>query len=231
MSTIRSNREWCYDPIKDQCDGRCQGATDCKMAQYYKGIITDRPTRKEMIDYMRESEVESKHWEEFKKSDVCKQLLDNVCLLMEFRRIFISHPLECNFGLNRKLIDVLVNRYLDEFNNMGFKPDNPIQLYSKQKIVFMSPLHGFMYFKKIIPEFREIIMQMCFDMIDICDEVWVAGTTEGCKAEAMYAYKRDMPVYIIEKDLTPKRIYCNPEEYFNNCKTEYTYDISLLDVE
>ena len=34
---------------------------------------------------------------------------------------------------------------------------------------------------------REEIMRVCFRLIDICDEVWVYGDSEGCRKEREYA--------------------------------------------
>jgi len=34
---------------------------------------------------------------------------------------------------------------------------------------------------------REEILQVCFRLIDICDEVWVYGDSEGCRKERGYA--------------------------------------------
>jgi len=30
---------------------------------------------------------------------------------------------------------------------------------------------------------------VCFRLIDLCDEVWVYGDSEGCKGEAEYAQR------------------------------------------
>jgi len=37
---------------------------------------------------------------------------------------------------------------------------------------------------------REEILQVCFRLIDICDEVWVYGDSEGCNKERYYALSR-----------------------------------------
>jgi hypothetical protein len=34
---------------------------------------------------------------------------------------------------------------------------------------------------------REEILQVCFRLIDICDEVWIYGDSEGCRMELEYA--------------------------------------------
>lgn len=37
---------------------------------------------------------------------------------------------------------------------------------------------------------REEILQVCFRLIDISDEVWIYGDSEGCKNEREYALSR-----------------------------------------
>jgi hypothetical protein len=34
---------------------------------------------------------------------------------------------------------------------------------------------------------REEILQVCYRLIDICDEVWIYGDSEGCRKEREYA--------------------------------------------
>ena len=34
---------------------------------------------------------------------------------------------------------------------------------------------------------REEILQVCYRLIDICDEVWIYGDSEGCEKEREYA--------------------------------------------
>jgi hypothetical protein len=42
---------------------------------------------------------------------------------------------------------------------------------------------------------REEILQVCFKIIDICDEVWIYGDSEGCKKEREYALSRGKKVF------------------------------------
>jgi len=41
---------------------------------------------------------------------------------------------------------------------------------------------------------REEILQTCFRLIDICDEVWIYGDSEGCEKERDYALSRGKKV-------------------------------------
>lgn len=225
---MSSRKDWCYNPITDKCDGRCQGASECILAQYLRGERGIRPSRKQMVNIMRESDSEAEYWDNFMNSEDGKQFLKEVFNSMGFRKVFLSHPLGNNFKENRKLVDILIKRYHKEFNDTKYKPQNPIQLYSKQKIIFISPLHSFIYLDEENTEFGDVLMEICFDMIDMSEEVWLCGNSEGCREEAIYAFKKDKHIYIVEKDLTPKRYFCNPLDYLDNCDSEYTYDTSLL---
>jgi hypothetical protein len=44
---------------------------------------------------------------------------------------------------------------------------------------------------------REEILQVCFRLIDICDEVWIYGDSEGCRSEAKYAKSVGKPVRMV----------------------------------
>ena len=72
-------------------------------------------------------------------------------------RVFVSHPLSGNFEGNR----ARVNRICKRIAESGRLP--------------ISPLHLFSFYDSEDDELREAIMQVCFRLIDICDEVWVYG--------------------------------------------------------
>jgi len=48
---------------------------------------------------------------------------------------------------------------------------------------------------------REEILQVCFRLIDICDEVWIYGDSEGCRKEAEYARRAGKVVRMYGRDL------------------------------
>jgi len=52
----------CYDKKSNNCDGRCQGCSDCPMATKYQ------TSRKEMWKHMKQVHIESKHWKRFEQS-------------------------------------------------------------------------------------------------------------------------------------------------------------------
>lgn len=84
-------------------------------------------------------------------------------------RVFVSHPLSGDFEGNR----ARVNRICKRIAESGRLP--------------ISPLHLFSFYDSEDDELREAIMQVCFRLIDICDEVWVYGDSDGCRREAAYA--------------------------------------------
>lgn len=52
----------CYDLKEHDCDGRCQGASDCIMVRWKR-----KPSRNEMLKHMQQVEEQSKEWNEFMK--------------------------------------------------------------------------------------------------------------------------------------------------------------------
>ncbi len=84
------------------------------------------------------------------------------------KRVFISHPYKDDPKGNKKLVDTICR-----------------ELAEKDDILPISPLHLFSFMKD--DSNREEILQVCFRLIDICDEVWVYGDSEGCRKEMEYA--------------------------------------------
>ncbi len=68
----------CYNPDTHDCDGRYQGATNCELAKYYKGIRADKPTRKEMIKHKKEDELNNIKWNKFLKSEEGQKMLKEI---------------------------------------------------------------------------------------------------------------------------------------------------------
>lgn len=92
--------------------------------------------------------------------------------------VFISHPLSGDVKNNREKVDKVCKNILEE--------------YDKQ-VIPISPLH---LFKFIDNEegLRDSIMQVCFFLIEGCDEVWIYGDSEGCKLEKEYAINSNTPI-------------------------------------
>ena len=83
------------------------------------------------------------------------------------KRVFISHPFVSDPEGNRKKVDSICR----DLARKGVLP--------------ISPLHLFSFMDNDLQ--REEILQVCFRLIDSCDEVWVYGESEGCRKEMEYA--------------------------------------------
>jgi len=84
------------------------------------------------------------------------------------KRVFISHPYKDSPGDNKKRADSICK-----------------ELAKGKNVLPISPLHLFSFMEDDLQ--REEILQVCFRLIDICDEVWVYGDSEGCRKERAYA--------------------------------------------
>ncbi len=84
-------------------------------------------------------------------------------------KIFISHPLSGDFKGNRAKVDKICKEVLAE----GYLP--------------ISPLHLFNFIDEENNLLRANILQVCLDLIDIADEVWIYGDSQGCRIEESYA--------------------------------------------
>ena len=94
------------------------------------------------------------------------------------KRIFISHPYKDDPKGNKKLVDTICR-----------------ELEERDDILPISPLHLFSFMEN--DDKREEILQVCFRLIDICDEVWVYGDSEGCRREVKYAKSVCKPVKMV----------------------------------
>ncbi len=90
------------------------------------------------------------------------------------KRVFISHPFASDPEGNRKKVDSICR----DLAGKGVLP--------------ISPLHLFGFMDNDLQ--REGIMRVCFRLIDICDEVWIYGDSEGCEKERDYALSRGKKV-------------------------------------
>ena len=97
------------------------------------------------------------------------------------KRVFISHPFTSDPEGNRVRVDIICRDLV------------------KQGILPISPLHLFSFMEN--DDNREEILQVCFRLIDICDEVWIYGDSEGCKREAEYAQRAGKVVRMYGRDL------------------------------
>lgn len=94
------------------------------------------------------------------------------------KNVFISHPLKGDFEGNRKKVDTICKESIEQ----GLLP--------------ISPLHLFHFLDKETPKLRNEIMKVCYELIDISDEVWIYGDSEGCRLEKKYAEQTGKKVVI-----------------------------------
>jgi len=95
------------------------------------------------------------------------------------KRVFISHPYKDDPKGNKKRVDTICR-----------------ELAEKDDILPISPLHLFSFMED--DDNREEILRVCFRLIDICDEVWIYGDSEGCRREAQYAKSVGKPVRMVK---------------------------------
>jgi hypothetical protein len=94
------------------------------------------------------------------------------------KKVFISHPFADDPIGNRRRADKLCKR-----------------IAQNEKFIPISPLHLFGFLEDDAR--REDIMEVCFDLMDMCEEVWVFYYDEmsnGQVREYQYAYKNDMEI-------------------------------------
>lgn len=92
---------------------------------------------------------------------------------MTRRLAFISHPYQDNPEENKKKNEAICKQILNE--NPDVIPISPLSLFS---------------FINEDTEIRDDIMNVCFKLIDLCDEFWSYGKSEGCDMELAYASHR-----------------------------------------
>lgn len=98
--------------------------------------------------------------------------------MMEYtdKYVFISHP------------------YSDDPENNLKKVDKVCKYWKGKNIIPVSPLHLFSFYDD--DDRRDEILKICFDLIEVCDAVFVYGNSEGCRLEREYAEKIGKPVEI-----------------------------------
>jgi histidyl-tRNA synthetase len=90
------------------------------------------------------------------------------------KKVFISHPFSKNMLINK----MNVEKICQEING----------------VIPISPLHLFSFMKD--DKLRNEILKVCFQLIDLCDEVWVYGNSEGCNKEVEYANTKGIKVVV-----------------------------------
>lgn len=97
-------------------------------------------------------------------------------------KIFVSHPLAGDFEGNRRKVDKIC-KYL---TRKGYLP--------------ISPLHLFDFIEEETEDTRYEILDICYYLIELSDEVWIYGDSEGCRLEREYAKAIGKPVEIFYKE-------------------------------
>lgn len=72
------------------------------------------------------------------------------------RKVFISHPFKNDPKLNQFRVEEIVSK-----------------LKHRDDILLISPLHLFSMYETEKDGARALIMNICFDLIEDCDEVWI----------------------------------------------------------
>lgn len=108
------------------------------------------------------------------------------------RRVFISHPFALDPDGNRRSADKICRDIISKNND----------------ILPISPLHLFSYLDDEKGK-RESIVQVCYRLIDICDEVWVYGESEGCRLETSYAKSKGKTIKLFGTILAEHELLSN----------------------
>lgn len=98
--------------------------------------------------------------------------------------VFISHPFKNNPELNQLRVEEIASRLRD-----------------RDDILLISPLHLFSMYDEEKTGSRDLIMDICFDLIEAAEEVWfyVYGEmSDGQLKEYSYAYFLDKKIKIIK---------------------------------
>lgn len=91
------------------------------------------------------------------------------------KRVYISHPLAGDIEGNRAKVDKICKA-----------------LIAQGEVLPISPVHLFGYMEN--DQHRKEIMEVDLQLIDLCDELWVYGHSEGCNREVCAAGMKGMKV-------------------------------------
>jgi hypothetical protein len=95
----------------------------------------------------------------------------------KMKTVFISHQYKDNPNENKIKIDKICKKILKEYNDI--LPISPIHLFS---------------FMNDEDKYRKDIMDICYKLIDICDEIWIYSDSEGCRLERKYAEENNKKI-------------------------------------
>ena len=116
---------------------------------------------------------------------------------MSKKRVFISHEYAGNPDKNVARADRICKTILNKY----------------PEYIPISPLHMFSYFDDEDKDFRDPILDFCFDSIENCKVLWTFGYSNGCLQEINKAIREGIPVYVcvfVEED---GEFYIQREKY------------------
>lgn len=102
------------------------------------------------------------------------------------RKVFISHPFKNNPELNQLRVEEITS-----------------ELKHRDDILLVSPLHLFSMYETEKDGARMFIMDICFDLIESCDEVWFyiyGKMSDGQKKEYEYAKFQNKIIKMIYRE-------------------------------
>ena len=94
------------------------------------------------------------------------------------KKIYIAHPYLGRLSNKNRIADICTT-----VANMGYLP--------------ISPVHALDFLDDSIPAEREKALELCKELIKVCDQVWLFGdwrNSEGCSAEVAAAKGWGIPV-------------------------------------
>ena len=92
------------------------------------------------------------------------------------KKVFISHPYS-----NDPISNLLkANKICKSITNEDYD------------ILPLSPLHLFSFYDNDLA--RKEIIEVCYRLIDMSDEVWIYGNSEGCQLEMEYATQKNKTI-------------------------------------
>lgn len=97
------------------------------------------------------------------------------------RRIYICHPYANDPDGNKAKVDKICKDVL------------------KQGVLPISPIHAFGYMQD--DSHRQEVLQACLRLLEMCDEVWVYGDSEGCQIEQYVAGTKGLKVVDMRKEV------------------------------
>ena len=108
--------------------------------------------------------------------------------MINIRRVFISHPFSDDPHINKMLVDKICRDIIK----------------NEKDVLPISPLHTFSFIDKETADIRDNILEVCYNLIDECDEVrlyiYCLSRSRGQALENNYAIEQNKNVKYINAD-------------------------------